>query len=74
MVRIESFAKQQIQIDNLSLKRESVQIPIRHGTDHGSVQKIGNNLWHHSALITTKVWSKISRMEKLCLKAFQDLH
>ena len=60
MFGIESCAKQQILIDELSEKRASwaAQIPRHHpcsATSDGIDQKLNNDLWHDSGLIATNV-------------------
>ena len=58
MFWIESCAKQQIQIDELSKKRAFAQIRIWTAQQlHMAVQKkLGNYLWHDSDFIATNLW------------------
>ena len=62
MFRIESCAKQQVCIDDLSEEMASAQIRIeQRTTSDGGAQKLGNDVRRNSESIATKLCSQIGR-------------
>ena len=65
MFRIESCAKRQVRIDDLSVLSWKGRLlrfePNSAATSDGSTQKLGNDVRRDSELIATKVCSQISR-------------
>ena len=60
MFQIESCAKQQVCIDNLSEERVSAQIQIEQCSDFRWLRaKLGNNVRRNSESIATKICSQI---------------